>query len=484
MDKKLLINYFYNILFQVVRIILPMFLVPYTHAVVTTPVLGINDLAGSVSSLFILFGIVGINVYGNREIAKVRDNKQELSRNFWEILSMQVVDMALISLLYFCYVHFFVAQHQTIWLLHLLLLVSSAFDITWFYFGVEDFKAASIRNVLVKLLGVLFIFLLVKTPQDLWLFVLINALSEIFGQLIMFIKLKQYISWTPFSLKEAYRHHFLGTLALFIPTIAINIYTLLDQLMLGYLTNDLADLNLYKTAQSFVKMFLYFITSIGTVILPRVSNIYYNHKDGKKEVARYISTTFKIALILAIPMSVGMFCVSPSFFPWYFRQSPNDIERMILLVQVSSSLILFISLSNVFGIQYLVPTGRVKQYTLSVISGAVVNFGINIILIPLLKGAGAAIASIIAELTVTLVQYHFVKQDIKLNAFASLLRYLLASFLMGMVVIYIGSILKASLLVNVLQATVGGLIYLVVLLVSKEALILKLVTKVRNYGSN
>ena len=158
--------------------------------------------------------------------------------------------------------------------------MASAFNITWFFYGVEDFKATSLRNITVKLLGVILIILIVKTPDDLWKFVLINSLSEVFGQLIMFIRLPRYIDRVKVSVIDAYRHHLRGTFALFIPTIASSVYTILDQTMLGYLTSDTAYVSTYKAAQGFINMFLYFITAIGNVMMPRIANVYYRSGDN------------------------------------------------------------------------------------------------------------------------------------------------------------------------------------------------------------
>ena len=207
MDKKLISNYIYNILYQLVKIVMPLVIVPYTMGTLGATTLGISDFAGNIASWFILFGVLGVNLYGNREIAKVRDDKIELSKTFIEILMMQVINMGIACAMFALYVFVAVKENQTIYYLYLFTMLASMFDITWFFYGVENFKSASLRNIIVKIIGVACIMLFVKGPEDLWLYVVINSFSEIFGQAIMFVQLKNYISFEKINVIEGYKKH-------------------------------------------------------------------------------------------------------------------------------------------------------------------------------------------------------------------------------------------------------------------------------------
>ena len=260
----------------------------------------------------------------------------------------------------------------------------------------------------------------------------------------------------------------MATFILFVPTIAINVYTLLDQTMLGVMIEDKASVALYKTSQSFVKMFLYFITSIGAVVMPRIANVFAKSGD-KKEVNKYINQTFNLAIILSIPMMIAMATVSPNYFPWYL---PDQSESMIKLVQVASPVIVFISISNVFGTQYLVPVGRTKEYTTSVIAGAVVNICVNLFTIPKFQAVGAAIGNLCAEFTVTAVQWFFVRNDIELHSLKTFIKSLISAIVMGIVVLLIGKVVGARILGNLVQAVCGAAIYGILMLILKEETVL------------
>ena len=473
MDRSIFTNYVYNILYQLVKICLPVVIVPYTMGHLGETTLGISDFASNIASWFILFGTLGANIYGNRQIARVRDNKEERSKTFFEILYMQLINMGIALLLYIGYTYFFVKENQIIYILHCLTIISSAFEITWFYYGVENFKTVSIRNIIVKIIGVALIMLVVKKPEDLWLYVIINAGSDLFGQIIMYAQLKDYITFQKINVFKGYMKHIGATFVLFVPTIATSVYTLLDQTMLGFLTDDTANVALYKAAQGFVKMFLYFITSIGSVMMPRIANLYQKNND-RNEVNRYLNTTFHLAIMLGIPMMMAMIAVAPYFIPWYL---PEQLE-IAKLIQFSSPIVLFISISNVFGMQFLVPTGHNKEYTISVVSGAVVNFIFNFLLIPRFAGVGAAIGSCLAEFSVMAVQYIFVHKEIEIHALRSFLIYILGSALMTVVVIFIGNYMGASLITNIVQALAGSAVYGIILLIFKEELLSNFVKRI------
>lgn len=480
MDSKLIRNYIYNVLFQLVRIILPMVLVPYTYAHITPSVLGISSFASNIMSWFILFGTLGVNTYGNREIAKVRNDKEKLNTTFFEIFYMQICNMLIAMIAYYIFCYFTVSENLYAYLLTGITMLASMVDITWLFYGVEDFKSASVRNTIVKIVGVGLIFLICKTPEDLWKYILINAGSEILGQVIMFIQLKQYISFEKVSLVTAYKHHFKATFQLFVPTIAISVYTMLDQTMLGYLYSE-EHLEFYKTSMNFVKMFLYFITSIGSVMLPRVTNVFYNDENGKEKAESFINSTMRIAMLLALPMCCGMIAVAPNLMSWYLPNSPIIGS----LVCIGAPIIVFISMSNVTGTQYMVPVGMYNRYSASVISGAVINFCINYMLIPTMGAYGAIIGSVIAEASVTLIQYFSIRKKVNINfKNRSYLIYLLTSLVMMVVVNLSGRILPANAFGSIIQVLIGVIIYVSVLVITKEEITVKVLSKIKERKKN
>ena len=410
MDKKLIVNYIYNILYQVVTILAPLITVPYTTRVLGD-MLGVNAFTSSFVQWFVIFGIMGISNYGIKTIGTVRDDREKLSRTFYGIHLMQLCNMAVVIVIYYIFLLLSDREYRIIYFIQGLTIVSTMFDISWFYLGVEDFKTNSIRNILVKLAGVALVFVFVKKQSDLWKFVAINGTVAVFGQLIMFVQLPKYIDKVHVSLKEAYDAHFKDNLILFIPQLATSIYNILDQTLVGLLATDWeAQSAFYQQAVRLVRMFLYLITSIGSVIMPRIANIY--SKGEEEQVKGYLSVTMKLALYLAIPIMFGTASVAPTLIPWFMDPEFAVVAKLII---VACPIILLVSLSNVYGVQYLLPTGRMKEFSTSVVIGAVVNLISNVLLIPRLGALGACIALVLAESSVTLSQVIFIRGKLKLD---------------------------------------------------------------------
>ncbi len=472
MDKKLTSNYIYSVIYQLLIVVTPFITTPYLTRVMGLTVLSINDFTGNLIQWFVLFGIMGVNIYGNREIARVRDDKKLLSKTFFEIFSMQFLSMILSSFAFVIFLVAFKPDYINILLIQGITLLSVSLDITWFFYGVEDFKKASIRNMIVKIVNVCLILILIKGPNDLEKFVYLNTILGVCGQFIMWLQLKQYISFEKINLKGVLKH-IKPNLTLFIPQIAISVYSLLDITMLGYLYNSIDHVNLYRQSQQFVKMFLFFITSLGSVMLPRVANVFV--KGDMDSINNYLNKTFKIALYLSIPMIFGIFGVIQNFINWFL---PPEYAQAGLLIKCAAPIILFISLSNVFGTQYMVPVGDFKKYTISVISGAIINFCINYTLIPSYGAYGAIIGSVAAEFAVTLIQWIYVKDKLKVSIeIKELFLVIFSSLVMGLVTYFTGVLLGSSFIVNLIQIGFGGLTYLIILYLFKASLLMEVLQR-------
>lgn len=477
MDRKLVKNYIFSVLYQLLSIVMPLITIPYTTRVLGLELLSINAATSAIIQIFVSFGLLGVAIYGNREIAKVRDDKKECSKTFLEIFTMQCLSMSLSTIAFIIYAIVVGDKYMNILLIQSITLLSVALDITWFFYGVEDFKKVSIRNMLVKVIGVILIFRFVKGTNDLPLFVFLNVMVGICGQLVMWIQIHQYISFTKFTLKDVLAH-VKPNIALFVPQIAITIYSVLDIMMLRILySGGIDQVGLYEQTQKFIRMFLFFITSIGSVMLPRVTNTF--HKGDLEGVQKYLSKTIHLSLYLSLPMIFGICGMVQKFVDWFFTN--KDYAPVGLLIQLMSPIILFIALSNVFGTQYLVPTGKTKFYTISVISGAIVNFCVNFISIPTLGAIGAIAGSICAELTVTIIQFIYTRKDIKVRLkVTEILSIIFASSIMFIVVVSIGTLLKSNFLTSVIQIVLGGITYLICLLVIRPPFVKEMLKQIKD----
>ena len=266
-----------------------------------------------------------------------------------------------------------------------------ALDITWLFQGVENFKHIVFRNLLFKIVNLVCIFLFVKRPSDLWIYALITCGCLVACNFSVWFSAKRYVTFVkkginPFA-------NLKGILLVFLPTIAIQVYTILDKSMIGWITNSNYENGCYDKAEQIAKIALVLTTSIATVILPRISNLY---SSGEIEKAKsFVYKAYRFVWMFAIPSTLGLIIIAPSFIPLFLGEG---YDEAVPLLQILSLLVIFVSLAYVTGISYLVSTKQENVYTIAVSIAAICNLIINLVLIPRFLAIGAAIGTISAEL--------------------------------------------------------------------------------------
>ncbi|MDF2791771.1 MAG: flippase, partial [Neobacillus sp.] len=353
-------NYIYNMIYQVFVLLVPLITIPYISRVLGSHGVGVNAFTNSVIQYFILFGTIGVALYGNRTIAYKRDNKEELSRTFWSIFLLKLITTGLAYIAFLIFM-LFVNNYQPIYLIQSIYIISAAFDITWLFMGLEDFKKTVLRNILVKTIGAISIFVI--------------------GQLTMWFYLPRTVNRLKVKWRDI-RIHFLPAISLFLPQVAIQIYAVLNKNMLGILANT-NEVGYFDNADKIIKMVLAVVTAMGVVMLPRVSNMF--ARGDTKKVKEYLNQSLDFASYLSIPMMFGLAGMALKFAPWFFG---IEFYQTGVLMVIISPIVVLIAWSNVVGIQYLMPTGKMRAFTISVTAGAIVNFIFNLILIRPFQSVG------------------------------------------------------------------------------------------------
>ena len=448
--------------YQILIIILPLITAPYISRIIGAEGIGIYSYTTSISAYFILFGSLGIRTYAQREIAYHQNDKKEYSKTFWEINIFRAITMSL-SILVFIFSMTINGEYNFYYKILIVELVAQCFDISWFFAGMEDFKKTVFRNLLVKIVTILSIFILVKTQNDLDMYFWIYVISTFLGNISLWFYVPKYIDKIK-SRNLNIIKHLKPTIGLFIPEIATQVYTVLDKTMIGAIWSDKSEVGFYQQSEKIIKLLLTVITSLGTVLLPRIASYYANNK--KKEILEYLKKSFNFVYILAFPMIFGIIAVAKDFVPLFFGEG---YDRVIILMSIISPIILFIGMSNVIGRQYLLPTKKQRQYTISVIVGAVVNLIMNSCLIWKYGALGASIGTVIAEFSVTLAQFIFVRKDFKIKVLLkSSYKYICSSIIMFISCKLIGLIPINILASLILQVGCGAIIYLLILLLLKD----------------
>lgn len=454
-------NFLYNVSYQLLTLLLPLITVPYVSKILGAS--GIGDYAFTYANTqyFVLFGMVGITLYGNREIAYVRDNPKKLKETFFSIYMLQLMTTT-ISLLLFS-LFFIYLNHQEYRVLYAvqgITILAALFDISWLFMGLEQFRKTVVRNTLVKLVSLISIFIFVKQPTDIIIYAAILSLSNLIGNLTFWVYIPKIFTLKDIKVSKI-SVHLKASLALFIPQIAIQIYVLLDRTLLGVLSNTV-EVGYYENSQKIVKIILTLATAIGTVMMPKIANTVASGNLDK--VKYYIRNSFFFVSALSFPLMFGLMGIARQLSPWFFTDQFKGIDTLLI---ISSSIILAISWSNVIGTQLLIPLNKVKEFTVSVTTGAIINLILNLMILKYLGAVGACISTIIAEFAVTGVQLYFVRGFINIKKLiSSSLIFLPPSIFMYLLVSYIGGIMEATIVTNLVQVICGVIGYLVMVEVS------------------
>ena len=467
-------NYIYNVSYQLLAIVLPLITTPYISRVLGAEAIGIYSYTLSITTYFVLFGSLGVALYGQREIAFVQDDKKNRSKIFFEIVIIRFITLAmsmLIFYLFFCYSGQYVIYYKIL----LLEIIASAIDISWFFRGIEEFKKTVIRNMIVKIISVICIFTFIKSVDDLYKYFWIYVLSNFIGNGSMWLYLPKLIEKVALKELKIFKH-FRPTIILFVPQIATQIYTVLDKTMIGAIVKDKSEVGYYEQSQKIVKVLLAIATSLGTVMLPRIANTF--AKGDSKKIKEYMSNSFHFVLFLVVPIMFGFLVISTKFVPIFFG---DGYDKVIVLINIMSVLLVAIGLSNVIGTQYLLPTKQQKKYTVSVISGAVVNGVLNLILIKNLYSIGAAIATVVAEYTVTGVQIFLVRSQINIFDILKISKnYFIAGIGMFVITFVLGKFINDNVISICIQVLTGILFYFIVLFILKDKLITDISKKIKS----
>ena len=396
-------NYFYQIIYEVLAICLPLITAPYIARVLGDVNLGVFSYTHSIANIFLTIARLGIINHGSRSIALYQKDKEERSKIFWEIYSVQAVSTILLTIAYLVYIALFVTENQFIAYLQVVLVVSALFDIGWLYMGMENFKKTVTKNIFVKLLSLVCIFAFVRSRNDLWIYTLVSTGSMLLGYATLWLGFSKEFKWVCPKLCGI-KKQIKPILVLFIPAIAVILYTIMDKVMLGGICGT-TEVGYYEQAAKLVAVPLGFITSFGAVMLPRMSAM---EKEGGAEKASQNITTNSLIFMVCLSSAItfGLSAISETLIPIYYGS--EFLACIPLLVMISMKLPVM-AWANVVRTQCLIPKHRDKEYIISLFVGAGVNVVFNMILIPKLAAVGAAIGTILAETAVCLVQTVFAR---------------------------------------------------------------------------
>ena len=404
-EKSIKINFIMNVLLSLSSIIFPLITFPYVSRILLPEGTGKVSFATSVVAYFMMLSQLGIPMYGIRACAKVRDDRAELSIVVHELLLINLV-MSVASYILLGVCVFMIPKlyaEKTLICIISLTIVLNALGMEWLYKALEQYTYITLRSLVFKVVGILAMFVLVHQKSDYVIYGGISIFAASASNILNFLHAHQYIDMCP-QRTYAIKKHLKPIMVFFAMSCATIIYTNLDTVMLGLMTTD-TDVGYYNAAVKIKGILVGIVTSLGAVMLPRLS--YYIEQDKRGEFERLTKKAMNFVVLIATPMMIYFMGFAKEGI---FLLSGEAYAGSIIPMQIIMPTLLLIGMTNVMGIQILVPLGKEKLVLYSEIAGAVVDLVVNAVLIPQYASTGAAIGTLLAELVVWIVQLHAIKR--------------------------------------------------------------------------
>lgn len=456
-------NYIYNMLFQVLNLLLPFITTPYVSRVLQADNIGIYSYTYSIITTFVLFGSLGVATYGQKEIAAAGDDKQKVSKLFWEINSVKFWAILVASLVY-CIMTLMSGRYMLYFAVQFPYFISAALDISWFYQGIEDFKYVAIRGSLIKILSAVLVFVSVRKHDDLVIYLLIMCLSQMIGNIPMWIRLKQEVVRVHIRFCDLKRH-LRPTMVYFIPSIATQVYAVLDKAMLGMIVRSDIENGYYEQAHKIVNMTMSIVTSYTVVMRSRMSYLF--AQKNYTEIRKRTQESLHFVCMLVFPMGFGLAGIAKNFVPWFFGEG---YEKVVDILYAFCPLYVLLGICTCIGTHILTPSGRQRKSNIGQVAGAIANLCLNAVLIPHLNSIGAAIASTMTEMIILIIYLYYSMEYVRTTDVMKIsVKYFIAAVGMFALLRPLSNKLEPSILNSLVLMVFSGAIYALLLFVLRDS---------------
>lgn len=447
-------NFIFQIAYQVVILVIPLIIAPYLTRTLGSNALDDYEFTYSIAYYFVLVAMLGISRHGQRIIAARREDKQALGKAFWSLYLVHAAFSVVAILAFVVFTAVFGGDYKTIYFIQTLFVASALFDVTWLFYGLENFKSVVIRNFIIKIVECVLIFCLVKTTSDLWVYTLIMASSLCLGQLVMLPQAIGFVKPVKFGWVDV-KEHFKPLFVLFIAVVASTLYTVFDKTLLGIMLPNENNVAYYEFSNKIISVPKTVISVICTVMFPRVCAAVARGDD--KSVRKYVNYSLQFTCFLGLGAIFGLLGIANLFAVLYYGESFAVCGDVIIALSPN---IFIIELGNIVRTQYMVPNKMDMHLSVSYIINAVFNLVLSIALIPVLGIYGAVIGTLAAEICGLIFQMILCRKFLPVkDVLITMIPYALFGAVMFGLIFVIRLYFNATWWDLLLQVAVGGLTY-------------------------
>lgn len=384
-------NFIFQILYQIVVLVIPLVVSPYLTRQLGDTALGIYSYTYSIAYYFVAFAMLGISRHGQRIIAERKDDDTALRKTFWSLYFVHGIFSVLAIAAYIVFTFIWAGDYRKIYLIQTIYVASALFDVTFLFYGLENFKSVVVKNFIIKIAECVLIFCFIKSSEDLWIYTLIMSASSCLGQAIMLPQTVSVVKPIRFGWNDI-KEHFKPLFVLFISVVASTLYTVFDKTLLGIMTAT-ENVAYYEYSNKIINIPKTIIAVIGTVMFPRACACIAEGKEANAK--KFMNYSLHFTSFIGIGAIFGLLGISNLFAVLYYGDSFAVCGNVMIAL---SPAILIIGLGDIIRTQYLIPNHKDKIHILCLIINAIINIVLSVILIPVLGVYGAVIGTLSAEL--------------------------------------------------------------------------------------
>ena len=425
---------------------------PYLTRTLGDTALGTFTFVNSIAYYFLIFAMLGISRYGQRLISASSD--EEIGNNFYSLMAVHIV-VSLISIAaYFIFVFLSPLDDKNIYYIEGLYIASALFDITWLFYGLENFKNVVIRDLIVKIIECILIFVFVKETKDLWVYTLITAGGLLLGNAIIIPTAIRNIKFQHFSWNDCVKH-IRPLLFLFIPVITVSLYTVFDKTILGIMSTK-ENVAYYAYAEKLVNIPKTGLNIIGIVIFPRACKLV---SDGNDEMLQFLfKKVVFIEFLMGSAFMFGLMSIAKPLAAIYYGESFSATGP---IMEALSPLILIIGFGELLRSIFVLPLKKDKYYVLIYTISAAINITVSIVLTLFFDDYGVVIGTLLAEIVSFISQFVLCRKHINVRmVLKEALPFIGIGLLMFFGIKIVERFLEASLKYFIIEIIIGAVFYL------------------------
>jgi O-antigen/teichoic acid export membrane protein len=383
-------NLFFQISYQVIILLIPLLTAGYVTRTLGDTNLGNYSYVNSIAYYFIVFSMLGISTYGQRTISSVKKNGTELRHTFWSLFYVHLTSSIIAIIAYIIFVLFFVNENQLMYYLDSIFVISALFDITWLFSGLENFQSVVIKNLIIKILSVICLFVFVHTKNDIFIYIMISSISSLLGNLLLWPQAVKTIKPIKVTYKECLCH-IKPILLFFSIAVAVALYTVFDKTLLGIFASK-EDVAYYDYADRIIQIPKGIMGAITTVMLPRSCALV--AENNIKEAKKYIRYSITMISLLGFGSMFGFLAIGKNLAILYYGEAFSKSGDMLLWM---SPLPYIVCMGSVFRQQYMIPKKMDKAYTAIIFANSLINLILSLVFLPLFGPYGVIVGTLAAE---------------------------------------------------------------------------------------